>query len=172
MILTRDDILKEIANGTIKVEPLDPGALGPASLDMRLGREIRIFSPVPEVVAITHAADYRHYSYKLDMSESGYVLKPGELVLGITVEKVTLPPGIAGWLSARSRYARLGLMVHMTAPFMQPGISNHQVLEMYNAGPNYLKLVPNERVCQFIFERCTGEAAYHGAFMAQEAGNW
>jgi dCTP deaminase len=60
---------------------------------------------------------------------------PGETVLGITRERVKLGPGLCGWLEGRSRFARLGLMVHISAPFMGPGIDSQQVLEMSNFRP-------------------------------------
>jgi len=172
MILTRDEILAEIDAGRIGLDPLDRDAVGPASVDLRLGPEIRIFSPMPTVLAITADSDYRDITYKLELDNAGYIIKPNELVLGMTLERVTLPPDIAGWLGSRSRFARLGLMVHISAPFMQPGISNHQVLEILNTGPNYLKLVPGERICQFVFERCEGEAVYAGQFAGQHRGKW
>lgn len=172
MILTRDEILKEIACGRIGIEPFDVDAVGPASVDLRLGNEIRIFSPMPQVIPISGNSGYKDMTYKLELGEAGYVIKPGELVLGITMERITLPPDLAGWLGSRSRFARLGLMVHISAPFMQPGISNHQVLEIFNTGPNYLKLVPGERICQFVFDRCSGQATYHGVFANQQEGNW
>jgi len=172
MILTREDILSEIERGRIRIEPFDPTAVGPASVDLRLGTEIRIFAPMPQIIPITQEVEYRDITYKLELGEAGYVIKPGELVLGLTRERITLPRDIAGWLGARSRFARLGLMVHISAPFMQPGISNHQVLEIFNTGPNFLKLVPGQRICQFIFDRCTGEASYQGAFADQQAGQW
>lgn len=172
MILTRDEILKEMEKGRIGVEPFDSGAIGPASIDLRLGREIRIFSPMPTVLPIVSTSDYRDITYKLELPESGYIIKPNELVLGITEERITLPGDIAGWLSSRSRFARLGLMVHISAPFMQPGISNRQVLEILNTGPNYLKLVPGQYICQFVFERCEGSATYNGQYSAQTTGSW
>jgi dCTP deaminase len=120
------------------------------------------------VIPISTKSDYRDITYRIDLSDGGYIVKPGELILGITQEEVTLSPSICGWLSSRSRFARLGLMVHITAP----GISNHQVLEIFNAGSNYLKLIPGERICQFVFEYCAGEASYEGKYSGQREGNW
>ncbi|MCX7028234.1 MAG: dCTP deaminase [Spirochaetes bacterium] len=172
MILTHDEILAEIDSGRIGIDPFERGAIGPASVDLRLGSEIRIYSPMPQVISITAASNYREMTYKLELDEAGYVIKPGELVLGITLERITLPTDIAGWLGSRSRFARLGLMVHVSAPFMQPGISNNQVLEIFNTGPNFLRLVPGEWICQFVFERCEGNAAYKGSFASQQLGTW
>ncbi len=172
VILTRDEILSEIDAGRIGIDPFVRDAVGPASIDLRLGPEIRIFSPMPTVLPITTGTDYRDITYRLELADQGYIIKPNELVLGMTLERVTLPPDIAGWLGSRSRFARLGLMVHISAPFMQPGISNHQVLEILNTGPNFLKLIPGERICQFVFERCEGQAVYRGQYSDQHQGRW
>ncbi|MFZ4617558.1 MAG: dCTP deaminase [Rectinemataceae bacterium] len=172
MILTRDEILAEISAGRIGIEPFEADAIGPASIDLRLGSEIRIFSPMPQVIPIKVDSDFREMTYRLELEDKGYVIKPGELVLGMTLERITLPGDIAGWLGSRSRFARLGLMVHISAPFMQPGISNNQVLEILNTGPNFLKLIPGERICQFVFERCEGSAIYEGRFAGQHKGKW
>ena len=87
--------------------------------------------------------------------------------MGMTLEKITLPDNICGRLEGRSRFARLGLLVHITASFMQPGISNHQVLEMYNASPFPLAIHPGTKICQFVFEYTVGEGHYRGRFARQ-----
>ena len=94
-------------------------------------------------------------------------MKPNEAVLGVTKEKITLAPHIAGWLEGRSRFARVGLMVHISSPFMQPGIYSHQVLEIANLAPTPLIIFPHTKICQFIFEYCKGEATYQGKFAKQ-----
>jgi dCTP deaminase len=101
-------------------------------------------------------------------AESYYLLKPGELVLGMTVEKLTLSPNIAGSLEGRSRFARMGLMVHVTASFLQPGLRNvRQVFEIFNASRNAIKLRSGVRIAQVIFEQCKGMATYSGVFANQ-----
>ena len=90
-----------------------------------------------------------------------------EETIRLTREKITLPNNIAGWLSSRSRFARLGLMVHISAPFMQPGISNHQVLEISNFGHLELEIFPSTPVCQFVFQRTEGHGAYEGIYHEQ-----
>jgi dCTP deaminase len=165
MILTKKVILEEIKNKNIKISPFDPKAIGAASVDLTLGDTIRVFKKVDNI-PIQENVDYKKYTKRVSIKK-GYVLEPGELIIGITREKIKLPDDICGWLQSRSRFARLGLIVHMTAPFMQPGINNHQALEIYNAGPHDLKLKPGTRVCQFIFERCEGHAKYRGKFGGQ-----
>jgi len=94
---------------------------------------------------------------------------PGETVNAITVEKITLPDDICGWLEGRSSFARLGLMVHITASFMQPGISNRQVLEISNVAPIPLAIYPGVKICQFVFQKMIGKAVYKGKFAAQNS---
>ena len=82
-------------------------------------------------MCIRDSTDYRECTDKLEIPEGGHILiMPGETVLGITRERISLGAGLCGWLEGRSRFARLGLMVHISAPFMGPGIDSQQVLEM------------------------------------------
>jgi dCTP deaminase len=172
-IITRSEILKEIAAGNIVVDPYDEQMVGPASIDLHLGRSFRIFKATRRSVRICLESDYRDVSMKLDVADGDtLLLMPGETVLGITAERLKLAPHICGWLEGRSRFARMGLLVHISASFMQPGIDNHQVLEMSNFGPNPLELVPGVPICQFIFQRTIGEATYTGMFRHQSSKDW
>ena len=164
MILTKSEILKEIKKKRIKVEPFDEDSIGPASVDLTLDNEIRVFNSNK---IIEENIDYKKITKIVDISK-GYILKPGELVMGITKEKITLPENIAGFLNSRSRYARIGLMSHITAPFIAPGVSNHQVLEIYNAGKNKIKLIPGTKICHIVFQECKGKAKYQGIFKDQK----
>ena len=165
-ILTRDEILKEIDSGNISIDPFDEKNIGPASIDLNLSNEFRIFKRVHDIVNIDNDADY-HDITKLVKCEDRFVLMPQETVLGITEERITLSAGICGWLEGRSRFARMGLMVHITASFMQPGIDNKQVLEIANVSPVPLALTPGTLICQFIFNRCEGKAVYNGHYKGQ-----
>lgn len=165
-ILTRDEILKEIDAGRIQIDPFTPEAVGPASVDLRLSNEFRVFKKLHTTFDVTEDADYEDITEHTTV-EDRFLLLPGENVLGITQERVTLASDICGWLDGRSRFARLGLTVHVTAGFMQPGISNQQVLEINNVSPIPLYLYPGTFVCQFIFQRCIGSATYQGRFSSQ-----
>lgn len=166
MILTRNEILNEIHKNLFFMEPFNEDAVGPASIDLTLDNEIRVFDRLDESVSVVEDTDYLQITKKIRFEK--YLMKPGELVLGITKETITLSANICGWLNSRSRFARLGLMVHITAPFIQPGESGKQVLEIYNAGPNNLELIPGQRLCQLILERTEGSAVYTGKFKNQE----
>ncbi len=168
-ILAKSEILREIDAGRIRIDPYDPTQVGPASVDLHLSNAFRLFVRLPTDVRVCEELDYKQYTKGIWV-ENGRSLKirPGETFLGITHERITLPDDICGWLEGRSRFARIGLLIHISASFMQPGISNHQVLEMSNFGHLDLEIVPGTAVCQFVFQRTDGHGAYHGIFQGQD----
>ncbi len=167
MILTRNEILKEIEKGRIKIEPLNKNQIGPASIDLTLGDEFRTFKRRIFSYKINEEADFEKLTRKRKVKK--YItLHPNEFVLGITKEKITLPENICGWLSGRSKFARLGIAVHITADFINPGISNKQVLEIKNVSHIPLKLQVGTRVAQIVLEKTKGKAKYKGKFSKQE----
>jgi dCTP deaminase len=168
-VLTRDEIIKEINKGNIRIEPFSDDMVGPGSVDLTLGNTFRTFKKMHEIYDVTDNANFSDITEVVEIGDGErFVLLPQETILGITKEKITLPPFLCGWLEGRSRFARLGLMVHITAGFMQPGINNHQVLEISNVSSVPLALHPGTRICQFIFERTIGEAIYKGIFAKQD----
>lgn len=170
-ILTHDEILKEIKAGNIVIDPYNPECIGPASVDLHLGNEFRVFRKVHDVVRVTPDSNYEEITERI-LVEDHLLLMPQETVLGITQEKITLAAHFCGWLEGRSRFSRLGLLVHISASFMQPGIDNKQCLEISNFSPMPLALYPGIAVCQFVFQRTIGEAKYKGRFRNQKEGNF
>lgn len=170
-ILTHDEILKEIQAGNIVIDPFDPARIGPASVDLHLGDEFRVFKKVHGIIEVTPDSGYQDITERIRV-EDRLLLMPQETVLGITREKITLAPHICGWLEGRSRFSRLGLLVHISASFMQPGIENKQCLEISNFSPMPLALYPGTPICQFIFQHTIGEARYQGKFRNQREGNF
>lgn len=167
-ILTRDEILKEIKAGNIVIDPFSEDMVTPGSVDLTLGNIFRTFRKLHHIYDVDDESDFNDITNLIHIKDTErFVMMPQETVLGITRERIKLPPYLCGWLEGRSRFARLGLMVHITAGFMQPGINNHQVLEIANVSPAPLALHPGTRICQFIFERCEGEATYTGKFSGQ-----
>lgn len=165
MILAKPEILRQIRDGRIKIEPYDKQAVGPASVDLTLDDKLRVFNTDQHITRAD--IDYRTLAKLTDIA-NGYLLEPGELVLGITKERITLPEDVCGWLNSRSRFARIGLMSHIAAPFLAPGISNRQILEIYNAGRNKILLTPGMRICHLVLQECKGAATYDGAWKDQE----
>jgi dCTP deaminase len=166
MILTRDVILRELASGRLVIEPLGPEQVGPASVDLHLGDEIRVMQGGPPVIDLTEDADYRTVTQVRPLTEP-YVLQPGETIHGITRERIHLPSNVGGWLEGRSRYARLGLMIHVTSGFVAPGVDNRQVLEMSNVAGRPLAIRAGIRLCQIVLQRAEGNATYAGRFADQ-----
>jgi len=167
-ILIGAEIEKALEDGSIKIEPLDRSQVGPGSVDLTLGNDFRAFKKKFKVYHIRNDSRFEDITRAVHVPDNGYiVIKPGEMVLGITRERITLADNISGRLEGRSRFARFGLAVHVTAGFMHPGISNHQVLEIVNLGHGPLALYPGTRICQFVFERCDGHAKYEGRFAGQ-----
>jgi dCTP deaminase len=165
-VLTHDEILKEIAAGQVEIDPFRPECVGPGSVDLHLGYEFRTFKKLHTIYHVTNDSDFEQITELIHV-EDFFVLMPGETVLGITLERIKLPPYLCGRLEGRSKFARLGLMVHITASFMQPGINNRQVLEISNVSSVPLALHPGTRLCQFVFERTEGQAVYAGRFAHQ-----
>jgi len=166
MILTREKILGEIEAGNLRIDPFDPVFLGPASYDLALGNQLRILDPGVEMIDVTEDADYVAFS-KVATLDQPFELAAGHTVLGITRERISLSSNLCGWLEGRSRYARLGLMIHVTAGFIAPGVSNRQVLEIANIAPYAMRLHADVRIAQLIVQRTEGAAVYSGRFAKQ-----
>tara|TARA_Y100001933_G_scaffold218059_1_gene226017 strand:+ start:65 stop:589 length:525 start_codon:yes stop_codon:yes gene_type:complete len=172
-VLGRQAILRAIDEGAIAISPFKLENVGPASVDLTLASSFRVFRKVHEVVDVNEHTDYRDFTDKVELSGDEHILiMPGETILGITQERLRLAPGLCGWLEGRSRFARLGLMVHISAPFMGPGIDSQQVLEMSNFGPAPLAVHPGTAICQFIFQTLDGEEHYQGRFAGQNQSSF
>ena len=167
-VLGREAILQAIQEGWIAITPFVPERVGPASVDLTLAPTFRVFRKVHQVIEVREHTDYRQLTEKIEVPEGEHILiMPGETLLGITRERLRLGPGLCGWLEGRSRFARLGLMVHISAPFMGPGIDSQQVLEMSNFGPAPLAVHPGTAICQFVFQKLQGSESYAGSFAGQ-----
>jgi dCTP deaminase len=168
-ILVGAELEKALDNHSIRIEPLDRSQIGPGSVDLTLGNEFRTFKWQSQVYHVTNDARFEDVTQSVHVEDGSFVvIKPGEMILGITREKITLPDNVSGRLEGRSRFARFGLAVHVTAGFMHPGIANQQVLEIVNLGHAPLALYPGTRICQFVFEKCDGHASYRGRFATQD----
>jgi dCTP deaminase len=168
-VLTRGEILRELEEGRLRVEPFELDQVGPASIDLHLGDRVRVLAAAGNgPIHVTEDAD-PELDTRVVRLDDPYELPPGQTVLGITREKISLPPDLCGWLEGRSRFARLGLTVHVTSGFVQPGVSNRQVLEMTNVSNVTLAIHSGVRICQIVLQRTEGSAVYRGRYADQEA---
>ena len=135
---------------------------------MTLGNQFRVFKKVRKIFHVKENLDYEAVTKVVVVKDGDYLLlMPGELVHGITVETIRLSEDLAGWIEGRSRFARIGLMVHVTAGLVQPSCNNKQVLEISNMSPMPIALYPGTRICQIILEKVEGTAKYEGRFKDQ-----
>ncbi len=166
-VLTRDAILAELEAGRLRLDPFERDQLGAASIDLTLGDEIRVIEPTGQPIDLVADSDYRNHT-RVERLDRPFVLESGTTIHGITRERITLPMNLCGFLEGRSRFARLGLMIHVTSAFVQPGVDNRQVLEMSNVSGQPLRIHPGVRLCQLVLMRTEGEARYSGRFADQD----
>ncbi len=171
MILTNRQIREAIAEGHIIIDPSpDDDQFAPTAVDLRISDDIQRFKPdlyntrglnVNINLDDIELPDLRPHMEHLPRSEDGRVtIKPNELIIATTLEKIELPPTgkLAARVEGRSRFARLGLVVHMTAPTIHNTFRGKITLEIMNYGPIPLVLMPNHtKLCQLIFERISEE---------------
>ena len=167
MRLCDRDIIQWLDEGKLVIEPRPPvERISGATADVRLGNQFRVFQghtaayidlsgPKNEV----NEALERVMSDEIVLPEGeAFYLHPGELALAVTLESVTLPDNVVGWLDGRSSLARLGLMVHVTAHRIDPGWHGHIVLEFFNSGKLPLALRPGMVIGALSFEPMSGSA--------------
>jgi len=152
MILSDGDIRKMLKAGRMKITPLNDDQIGPASVDLTLSDEWYFFKDElsRKIVDLKETGFAKAFDMKAGKT---ITLKPGELCLGKTVERITLPDDIMGRLEGRSRYARMGVIIHTTSAVVQPGSDNRQVLEIVNLAPFPIKLHAGMRISQVVFEQ-------------------
>lgn len=160
MVLSDRTIKEEIAKGRIVIEPLDPEAIQPASVELRLDSTFLVFrnSRRPFI-------DVRENVYDItEVVEIGddtpFILHPGEFVLAGTLEKVTLPDDIVARLEGKSSLGRLGLLIHSTAGYVDPGWSGRLTLELSNVANLPITLYSGMRIGQISFLRLTTPAEH------------
>jgi dCTP deaminase len=134
--------------------------IGPSSMDLRMGYEFGILNTRKvEMVDTKDMKKYSNYMKKeTHTAEEGVIVHPGEFILGNTLETVNCPSNLVARVEGRSSYGRLGIIVHATAGYIDPGFEGDITLEIQNLGNAPVKLYPEERVCQLVLETMTGEA--------------
>ena len=153
MVLSDNDIRAAIKSRKLRFEPeISDGQIGPASVDLTLDCRFWTFKKrfVGKKPVDLAKVDFSKATEEKTMRS--ITLPPGGMCLGITKEKIYMPPDLIGTLEGRSRYARMGLAVHVTSALVQPGSENHQVLEIVNFAPFPVTVHEGMKISQVVFE--------------------
>ena len=113
------------------------------TVDLTLDNQFRKQRTLGQIVDSTVTEDELYYP---TVTAASVVMEPGDILLGITKERVVIPDDCVGWLDGRSSLARRGLFIHVTAGRIDPGFEGQIVLEFYNASPNTLRLDAGMRI--------------------------
>jgi len=155
----------EFVNAVPMIEPYNEEQLEPASYDVRLGNHFKIFErDETPFIDLEDPADITKDVY---VKDGGYfLLHPGEFCLGSTMEVVHMPDDIVSRIEGKSSVGRLGVQVHVTAGFIDPGFNGPITLEMASHHPLPVKLRPGKLIAQLSFERMEGKAEepYQGRY--------
>ena len=158
MILSDRDILECIESGEVGIEPFDRADVQPSSVDLHVDRFFRTF----------HNARHPYIDVRKPMDdltelveveeEEAFILHPGEFVLGSTRELVRLPHDLVARLEGKSSLGRLGLLIHSTAGYVDPGFEGHLTLELSNVANLPITIYPNMKIGQISFFRLSSRA--------------
>ena len=158
MVLSDRSIRRLVADGRIGIDPFDDSLVQPSSVDVRVDRYFRVFrnSRYPFIDVKKPMEDLTEL-VEIDGDEP-FILHPGEFVLGSTLERVTLPDDLVARLEGKSSLGRLGLLIHSTAGFIDPGWDGHVTLELSNVANLPLTIYYGMKIGQLSFVEMT-EAA-------------
>ncbi len=150
MILSDGTIREALAAGRIGIDPLLEDGIQPSSVDVRLASRFRVFANhrYPYIDVREEQPDLTEL---VEAGEDPFILHPGEFVLGSTLERITLPSDIVARLEGKSSLARLGLVIHSTAGFIDAGFDGDVTLELSNVATLPILLYPGMKVAQFAF---------------------
>ena len=158
MVLSDRDIRAEIAAGRIVIDPYLPEAVQPSSVDLHLDRRFRVFrnSRYPYIDVRT---DQPELTELVEIGgDDPFILHPGEFVLGSTFERVELPNDLVARLEGKSSLGRLGLLIHSTAGYVDPGWDGNLTLELSNVANLPITLYDGMKIGQISFQRLSSPA--------------
>ncbi|MGZ6213817.1 MAG: dCTP deaminase [Candidatus Limnocylindria bacterium] len=158
MVLSDRDIRAEIEAGRIVIDPFIPEAVQPSSVDLHLDRRFRVFrnSRYPYIDV---RADQPELTELVEIGgDDPFILHPGEFVLGSTYERVQLPNDLVARLEGKSSLGRLGLLIHSTAGYVDPGWEGNLTLELSNVANLPITLYDGMKIGQISFQRLSSPA--------------
>ena len=159
-VLNDAEIRNFLNKGKIVIEPMPEDIqIQPASVDLRLDDAYIIINPM-KIPYFDSKGDNIPDTSKIQRftKEKPLVLQPHMFVLCQTMEKVKIPPNLLARVEGRSSIGRLGVAIHITAGFIDPGFEGNITLEVVNLNNIPVILYPKQRVCQIVFEELTAES--------------
>jgi dCTP deaminase len=158
VVLSDATIARYLAEGRIEIDPYDASLLQPSSVDVRVDALFRVFhnNRYPFIDVKTPQEDLTELVEVTDSQP--FVLHPGEFVLGSTLERVRLPEDLVARLEGKSSLGRLGLLIHSTAGFIDPGWDGHVTLELSNVANLPITIYPEMKIGQISFMQMTEPA--------------
>ena len=158
MVLSDRTIKEAIAGGRIRIDPLDPADIQPASVDVHLDRRLLAFRNARRPY-IDVREDVSDLTDMVEIEDDvPYILHPGEFVLGSTLESITLSDDIVARLEGKSSLGRIGLLIHSTAGYVDPGWSGNLTLELSNVARLPITLYFGMKIGQISFLTLTAPA--------------
>ena len=157
MVLSDRTIRRLLEEGRIGIDPYDEALMQPSSLDVRVDRYFRVFrnSRYPYIDV---KAEQEELTELVEAGDEAFILHPGEFVLGSTLERVTLPDDLVARLEGKSSLGRLGLLIHSTAGFIDPGWDGHVTLELSNVANLPITIYAGMKIGQLSFVQLTEPA--------------
>jgi len=160
VLLSDRDLVAEIKSGQLTLDPFEPSLVQPSSIDVRLDRLFRVFNNHLHT-HIDPAERQDDLTSLVEVPEGeSFVLHPGEFALASTLEAVTLGQQLAARLEGKSSLGRLGLLVHSTAGFIDPGFSGHVTLELSNVASLPIRLWPGMKIGHICVLRLSSPAEH------------
>ena len=157
MILSDRTIREQIEAGRIVIDPFDPACVQPSSVDLHVDAEFRVFRnnrypfiDVKQDQDLTELVEVK--------PDEPFILHPGEFVLGSTLERVSIPDDLVARLEGKSSLGRLGLLIHSTAGYVDPGWDGYLTLELSNVANLPITLYPGMKIGQISFFQLTTAA--------------
>jgi dCTP deaminase len=160
VVLSDVTIREELDAGRIVIDPLMADAIQPSSVDLRIDRYFRVFrnDTTPYIDPKQPQEDLTELVEVED--ERAFILHPNEFVLASTLERVKIPADIVARLDGKSSLARLGLLTHVTAGFVDSGWDGHLTLELSNVATLPIAIYPGMKIGQISFLRMTTAAEH------------
>jgi dCTP deaminase len=158
VVLSDRTIRRLLGEGQIELEPYDDSLMQPSSVDVRVDRYFRVFrnSRYPYIDV---KAEQEELTELVEIDdETAFILHPGEFVLGSTLERVKLPDDLVARLEGKSSLGRLGLLIHSTAGFIDPGWDGHVTLELSNVANLPITIYFGMKIGQLSFVQLTEPA--------------